>query len=328
MIYWYPGLGTVMAYNDDYGYINESGDNVHVSVDTATISQYPQHPSTTRLMLSGLTRNMDVFDPTSLDFWEVVPSFYLSDGSIGYLGDWDKHTLKYWWDTQTPDTTTNSAPNISINVDAFAKTFYSVVLTDFGQTNTANALATPEGINFLLDVLPNINQNAGGGGGQSVPTTPIGVRANTTSVKLPGAYDILKDSMGALGANNATLYTQYACSVPKRKATGSLLVSVLVADLVLLQAAWFVLNWVATFWLHHVDPNMNLCEACGGGKKMDQGGTGYEFVSHNHGQSSSTFDASDEEEALPWGSTGPPTKRATVPAMLSSSRSKLGRNTA
>ena len=267
---------------------------------------------------------MNISDPTSLDFWEVVPSFYLSDGSIGYLGDWDKHTLQYWWDTQTGKS--NSAPNISINVDAFAKSFYSIVLTDFGQNNTANALTNPEGINFLLDVLSNINQNAGGGSGQSVPTSPMGARANTTSVKLPGAYDILKDSMGPLGANNATLYTQYACSVPKRKSTGSLLVSVLVADLVLLQAAWFILNWIATFWLHQVDPNMNQCEACGECKKTDRGGSGYELVSHNHGRHNSTLEAAHDEEALPLGLKSPPIATTTVRPMASSSRSSLGRD--
>lgn len=44
MIYWYPGLGTVMAYNDDYAdYQNDAGDAVQLSVDTATISKYSGH---------------------------------------------------------------------------------------------------------------------------------------------------------------------------------------------------------------------------------------------------------------------------------------------
>ena len=37
-------------------------------------------------------------------------------------------------------------PNIFITVDTFAKTFYSLILSDFGVVDKTNILITPEGV--------------------------------------------------------------------------------------------------------------------------------------------------------------------------------------
>jgi len=38
--------------------------------------------------------------------------------------------------------------------------------------------------------------------------------------------------------------------------------SILVADLVLLQALWKILNWCTTKWLEHKDPTAKFCAGC------------------------------------------------------------------
>lgn len=55
---------------------------------------------------------------------------------------------------------------------------------------------------------------------------------------------------------------QYICSVPRKKDTGSLVISVLVADIVLLSVFWKFLNWVALRYLRTHDPTWNFCRGC------------------------------------------------------------------
>lgn len=55
---------------------------------------------------------------------------------------------------------------------------------------------------------------------------------------------------------------QYICSVPRKKDTGSLVISVLVADIVLLSVFWKFLNWVALRYLRARDPTWNFCRGC------------------------------------------------------------------
>ena len=60
---------------------------------------------------------------------------------------------------------------------------------------------------------------------------------NMTVSAQPGpardSYEALKDQTGPL---QAVVFTKYLCQVPRRKSTGTLLLSILVADLVFMQA--------------------------------------------------------------------------------------------
>lgn len=60
----------------------------------------------------------------------------------------------------------------------------------------------------------------------------------------------------------AVILQQYFCQVPQLKSTGSLLVAIIVADLVFLQALWKVLNLVVTFFLERQHPEAKYCAAC------------------------------------------------------------------
>jgi hypothetical protein len=55
---------------------------------------------------------------------------------------------------------------------------------------------------------------------------------------------------------------QYLCQVPHLKSTGSLIISILVADLVFLQVLWKVFNWAVTLTLERRDLKANYCLGC------------------------------------------------------------------
>jgi len=64
-----------------------------------------------------------------------------------------------------------------------------------------------------------------------------------------------QNMIGDLVINKTVISSQYLCQVPKLKSSGSLFIAVLVADLVMLQALWMVVNWTMVTWLEHKNPS-------------------------------------------------------------------------
>lgn len=54
----------------------------------------------------------------------------------------------------------------------------------------------------------------------------------------------------------------YICEVPVRKPTGSLIIAVMIADLVLLQALWYLLHLIMTWWVEKNDDKAFHCKGC------------------------------------------------------------------
>ena len=138
----------------------------------------------------------------------------------------------------------NASPNVWLASDSLAKSFYSTIMTDLGQTT-----ATP---NILLNetALQYFTQNF---------TTMESTYMKAPFVNaVPGpandSYDALKDQTGPLNTSVAVISTKYLCQVPRRKSTGTLFVSILVADLVFMQALWKIYNLLTVTWLVHKDP--------------------------------------------------------------------------
>ena len=215
----------------------------------------------------------------------------MDDGSINYLGDWNELTIGYW-------NQSHIAPNMSLNIDAFSKAFYSTILTDLGQNSSVNLLTQPDGVRYLLSYLNTTAGEKGGGGFWNIHGIPEKATEpqalNTTSLHPSTAYDQLKDYMGPLGTHTPTLYFQYACSIPKRKDAGSLIVTILVADLVLLQAAWQILHWVAVFLLGRKDSNMNHCEACSTQEQQTAMNSNYQPLQQSQTSSKNAPSRNDE----------------------------------
>lgn len=65
-----------------------------------------------------------------------------------------------------------------------------------------------------------------------------------------------------LVSNHARFEMQYICSVPQKKDLGSLIISVVVANIVLLCVFWNIFNWVALRYLRTRDPTWDMCRGC------------------------------------------------------------------
>lgn len=126
--------------------------------------------------------------------------------------------------------------DLSRLLDAFAKSYYSAVMWDLN-FDRSNAFANENTTKYLTNTI-----NAATGNDTIVPDPILGSSDLTGK---PAQFEI-----------------QYICSVPHKKDTGSLVISVLVADIVLLSVFWKFFNWVVLRYLRKRDPTWNLCRGC------------------------------------------------------------------
>lgn len=182
------------------------------------------------------TPNRTITDIANLDYLDISWRLIL-DPRVVYF-DPDSRNLSTLNRLAIP-------PNIWSAADSLAKSMYSMVLTDLGQTELEQ--------NILTD--PVLLQNFTA----SIDYTDI---ENSWLAKLGVAmkdFNTLKHTTGPLGVSPSVLSTNYICQVPRLKSTGTLLLAVLVADLVFLQALWLLTTLVAGWFL---DPSANVCEGC------------------------------------------------------------------
>ena len=92
--------------------------------------------------------------------------------------------------------------------------------------------------------------------------TALGV-ANLGPEVLNGTFEDLRTSVesGPLYIMPSVISTNYLCSVPRMKSTGSIFISILLADLVLLNAVWVVYCLIVG-WFFLRSPTANYCEGC------------------------------------------------------------------
>lgn len=197
-----------------------------------------------------LVRNTNVTDYTAADFWLCDATF--SDNGRDLTFQHFPATIKDWanqWTTDDPDKRYN-LPNISTTVDAFGKTFYSLLLSDFGVDMDSNALLTVKGVEYLQSINDTDAAEMAAGSESN-----LGVVTHVVDPEHDGAQ-----YLGTTKA--ATISTQYLCSVPKQKGGFSLFFGVLLADIVFLNTAWKLFTWIVTWWLGKKDPLMNHCVGC------------------------------------------------------------------
>lgn len=166
---------------------------------------------------------------TSTKFFYIVGKFYGNDSLI-YMAvnenNWDPILTSQMNDT-----------GFAKVIDGFAKAFYSSILLDLG---SPSPLTDEKAITYLLS---ERNDDVYG--------------VNATE-----AVETFRDSMSPLKERPAQLSLQYVCSVPKQKDITTTIVSIIIADIVLLSSFWSVLNWAATRWLSVHNENWNQCIAC------------------------------------------------------------------
>lgn len=146
-----------------------------------------------------------------------------------------------------------------------AKSLESTILTDLGQQSAQpNILSDAE---LLQHFTANFSQMTEWAALNREPLLNLNITGKTiNSEYLVGPaiqdYNTLKDTTGPLGVRPSTFALNYLCSVPQRKSTGSLLISLTVADLVFLQTVWLLFTFAICFIMRRRDPTTDHCEGC------------------------------------------------------------------
>jgi hypothetical protein len=208
-----------------------------------------------------------VADYTDLNFFFSNAFFYSNNGGLVWIHPPD--TIADWADPS--QNAGRHLPNITTTADTFAKSLYSLLLSDFGVSDQTNALVTPAGVKWLgsqIDLELRGKPNMVYGGLYSGLPDNITNAFNKTGPSYPinKAYQSVASTLEAPpDLNNtkaSTIFMQYLCSIPQRKGGGALFFAVLLADLVFLQAVWTLLNLIATWWLHRKYEQANHCDGC------------------------------------------------------------------
>ncbi|KAI4648301.1 hypothetical protein J4E93_004713 [Alternaria ventricosa] len=122
-------------------------------------------------------------------------------------------------------------PDIWVPVDTLAKATYSTVLADLGQTETPNILNNETALEYFTANFTTVHKylSTDRFGPEHVP------------------FDAKRSSSEPLRVVPSVITTPYTCQVPQYKPMGELVLSIIIADLVLLQAAWQLFKaWVWT----------------------------------------------------------------------------------
>ncbi|KAJ0120032.1 hypothetical protein J7T55_000885 [Diaporthe amygdali] len=127
--------------------------------------------------------------------------------------------------------------NLGRLLDAFVKSYYSVVMWDLNFDQRQNAFASEVSTDYLVNTIMDAAANT------SMDPSPI-----------LGSTDLV--------GSHARFEMQYICSVPRKKDTGSLIISVAVSNIVLLCVFWNIFNWLTLRFLRSRDPNWDICRGC------------------------------------------------------------------
>ncbi|KAJ9664404.1 hypothetical protein H2198_000333 [Neophaeococcomyces mojaviensis] len=196
------------------------------------------------------TRNPPPSDITSLDFWDADYRFIVDLGA-GRFNVITWPTMNTAGQRIAPVASlvdSETYPNVWLMADTLAKTSASTVLTDLGQTSPAFP-------NILADthLLEYFTANF---------STAIQHIANAHPGPETSNYSAAKGTTGPLGVTPSVFSRTYICQVPKVKSTGNLIVSILIADLVFLQALWNIFKLVVDAWVLPRNPDTNVCQGC------------------------------------------------------------------
>jgi hypothetical protein len=142
-------------------------------------------------------------------------------------------------------------PNIWLAADGLAKSLYSIILTDLGQstdsTDTLNILHNETALQFFRQNLPDMEKHF-----------PPAFRALRSS-----HYEVIYNhthAEGKLGTSPSFISTNYLCQIPSRKSWGTVVISIVIADLVFMQALWKLFNLITSTFLtrKHADGKLAL----------------------------------------------------------------------
>jgi len=145
-------------------------------------------------------------------------------------------------------------PSIWPSAETMAKSLYATIMADLGQGGV-NIVSDPD---LLRDFTSNFTViQALQAGGRETWGWGNNLKHKTAFPDLAaGPYTTSNASNWELGVHPSVISVTYLCQVPRLKSTGSLFFSVLVANLVLLQALWKIFVLVVDFFAARKHPEM------------------------------------------------------------------------
>ncbi|XXG95603.1 hypothetical protein Hte_001871 [Hypoxylon texense] len=155
----------------------------------------------------------------------------------------------------------------------FAKIMHSLISVDLGNSRLPNLLLDDDSLTYALLSPDDMNRRPGG----LLYDNSTGFVEFYKATKIPApdllgrdddlvfinqSYNAFRSRVGDLGTQNATILSQYLCSVPVQKSTWTMLIGVLMADIVFLQAAWKLLTMTAGSMASNQNPKAMFCQGC------------------------------------------------------------------
>ena len=182
------------------------------------------------------------------EFFDIQYNFLLDRPGYGFTGP--LNSMAYY----LGQTNTSANPHIWSSVDQLAKSMYSAVLADLGQTQDSARSS------FVKDAatIQHFTSRIG-------DPLELALMDGTPAVLEKQDYDSRQSGpnpTGPLGLSPSVVSTKYLCQVPRLKPIGDIFVSVLLADIVFLQAAWKLYTFLVDKFLLGRRPSAMHCEGC------------------------------------------------------------------
>ena len=184
----------------------------------------------------------------------------------------------------------------------YAKLLHSLISIDLGNCRAPNLLLNAEDLKYAIAAPDSPNrkpkkdldcgtENYTGSMDRycKIPRPYTFYDKNLTF--LNETYDEFRPLTEKLGCKNSTIVAQYLCSVPESKSAGTMILAILIANLVFLQAAWRLLSLISQAMLPNADPDAMVCEGC------LKGNNAMEQVSSRPVSRNSGTDSGDESTA-------------------------------
>ncbi|KAI0396627.1 hypothetical protein F5Y17DRAFT_418971 [Xylariaceae sp. FL0594] len=157
-------------------------------------------------------------------------------------------------------------PDIWNRVDTLGKTMWFTTMTDLGLNDTLNGIPNMLAYGDLLQNLTSNFTNEAQAYERGLKQDQEHYGINLSVYAANQERESYNASSGPpqppLGAAPSYLSTNYICQVPRKKSSGTLFFSVLIADLVLLQALWTAFKFVVDTIAERRHPSMAYCAGC------------------------------------------------------------------
>jgi hypothetical protein len=204
-----------------------------------------------------ITFERPMLDIKNVSFFNQGQYAFFDNDSKGYKGDFSSQTNNPF------RSLVNNAswPNIWEPADRLAKAMFSTITADLGQTSTVyvsadgthpdmSMITTPDRLHHWTENLTQIWDASTVSNKKSL----LGYGWMQMIQYQPSGYPVT--------FSPSTISATYTCQVPRLKSGANIFISILVADLVLLRAAWTLYNYLVDWFLKTRHSDANLCLGC------------------------------------------------------------------